>query len=258
MLRLFTMLVVVFLLTPILVVFAVAFTELDYISFPPKGFTLRWFTELGHRREFVDSFLLSLSIATVASIVSTVLGSMIAIALSRYRFKGRDVLTSVFLSPLILPGVVIGLSLLQFYSKIGLSITFAGLLFGHIIITAPYAVRLIIAGLASTDPNLEWAAMGLGAPPLRAFLSITAPLMRTAVIGALFFTFIASFDNVTISVFLANPGIVTLPVRIYTSLEFLVRPNLAALSVLIIAWNVVFLVILERLVGVEKLYATPS
>jgi putative spermidine/putrescine transport system permease protein len=257
-LRVFTAFVIVFLLAPIVVVLAVSFTDLNYLSFPPRGFTLRWFGDVFRRTEFLDSFTVSVLVASVTAFASTIAGGAVAVGLSRHRFIGRDAIAALFLSPLILPTVVVGLSLLQYYSYVGLSISPLALIFGHVIITMPYAIRLLTAGLASTGRDLELAAQGLGATPLRAFLVVTLPLMSTAVIASAFFTFIASFDNVTISVFLSTPTMTTLPVRIFAAVEQFTSPYLAALATLLILWNGVLVMILERLVGVAKLYGVSS
>jgi len=258
MLRAFTLGVVAFLLAPLVVVLATSFTTLNYISFPPRGFTLRWFVELAQRDELIDSLILSAAIAAVTAVLSSLLGGTLALAFVRYRFPGRELLNAFFMSPLILPTVVIGIALLQFYSQIRiagvpLSTTPASVVIGHVIITVPYAIRLISASLAGLDRSIELAARSLGATPIGAFLRVTLPLITTGLLGSAVFTFIVSFDNITVSVFLATPRMVTLPVRIYTMVEHVTTPLLAAVSAVLMVFTMGVIVLIERTLGVRRL-----
>lgn len=258
MLRAFTLGVVAFLLAPLVVVLATSFTTLNYISFPPRGFTLRWFVELAQRDELIDSLILSAAIAAVTAVLSSLLGGTLALAFVRFRFPGRELLNAFFMSPLILPTVVIGIALLQFYSQIRiagvpLSTTPASVVIGHVIITVPYAIRLISASLAGLDRSIELAARSLGATPIGAFLRVTLPLITTGLLGSAVFTFIVSFDNVTVSVFLATPRMVTLPVRIYTMVENVTTPLLAAVSAVLMLFTMGVIVLIERTLGVRRL-----
>ncbi len=246
--------IVALLLLPLVVIVLTSFTTLGYVSFPPEGFTLRWYGEALGKREFLESFWLSLGVAAVTALLATVLGAPVAVALARYRFAGRALLTAFFMSPLILPTVVIGIALLQFYNRIGLGASPASLVLGHVIITTPYAIRLAMASLTGLDPSVERAARNLGAPPLRAFLAVTLPLIRPGVTAGALFAFITSFDNVTISVFLATPRLVTLPVRIYNLWDQPIYPWLVAICSLVILWTVALIAVVERAVSVRGLF----
>jgi len=253
-LRIVTYALIVLLLVPLAAIVATSFTTLSYVTFPPQGFTLRWYGEALHKQEFLDSFVLSLGIALVTAVLATVLGAPVAVALVRYRFAGRDLVNAFFMSPLILPTVVIGIALLQFYNRIRIGSTSASLVLGHVIVTTPYAIRLIASSLTGLDPTIERAARNLGAPPLRAFRLATLPLIRPGLMAGAVFAFITSFDNVTISIFLATPRMVTLPVRIYNLWDQPMYPWLIAICSLIILWTVILIAIVERAVSVRGLF----
>lgn len=253
-LRVVTYVLIALLMVPLAAIVATSFTTLSYVTFPPQGFTLRWYGEALHKQEFLDSFVLSLGIALVTALLATVLGAPVAVALVRYRFPGRELVNAFFMSPLILPTVVIGIALLQFYNQIRIGSTAASLVLGHVIVTTPYAIRLIAAGLTGLDPSIERAARNLGAPPLRAFRLATLPLIRPGLMAGAVFAFITSFDNVTISIFLATPRMVTLPVRIYNLWDQPMYPWLIAICALIILWTVIVIAAVERLVSVRGLF----
>jgi putative spermidine/putrescine transport system permease protein len=253
-LRVVTYVLVALLMVPLAAIVATSFTTLSYVTFPPQGFTLRWYGEALHKQEFLDSFVLSLGIAVVTAVLATVLGAPVAVALVRHRFPGRDLVNALFMSPLILPTVVIGIALLQFYNQLRIGSTAASLVLGHVIVTTPYAIRLIAASLTGLDPAIERAARNLGAPPLRAFRLATLPLIRPGLMAGAVFAFITSFDNVTISIFLATPRMVTLPVRIYNLWDQPLYPWLIAICALIILWTVILIALVERAVSVRGLF----
>lgn len=253
-LRVVTYALIALLMVPLAAIVATSFTTLSYVTFPPQGFTLRWYGEALGKQEFLGSFVLSLEIALVTALLATVLGAPVAVALVRYRFPGRDLVNAFFMSPLILPTVVIGIALLQFYNQIRIGSTAASLVLGHVIVTTPYAIRLIAASLTGLDPSIERAARNLGAPPLRAFRLATLPLIRPGLLAGAVFAFITSFDNVTISIFLATPRMVTLPVRIYNLWDQPMYPWLIAICALIILWTVIVIAVVERLVSVRGLF----
>jgi putative spermidine/putrescine transport system permease protein len=200
-----TTLVYAFILSPIAVILIASFTAADYTSFPPQGWSLRWYAEIPRHPEFLEALWVSLVVAVVSATLATILGTLAALALVRYRFRGRALFNAFFLSPLMLPTVILGLALLQFYALVGITRTPASLVCGHLVITVPYVIRLVGAGLAGLDPSLERAAMSLGATPWRTFRAITLPLIGPGVAAGAAFAAIVSFDDVNIALFLASP-----------------------------------------------------
>jgi putative spermidine/putrescine transport system permease protein len=254
MLRVFSYLVVGVLLAPLLVILATSFTTLAYVAFPPVGFTLNWYVEALNRWEFVQSFYLSVEIALPTAVITTALGLPAAVGIVRYRFPGRDLANAFLLSPLILPTIVIGIAILQFYNRLSVGSTFAGLILGHVVITLPYAVRLIASGITGLDPNVEWAAQSLGAAPIGAFMRVTVPVVFPAILAGAIFAFITSFDDVTMSLFLATPQMVTLPVRIFAFWDQPIVPWLIAICSIVIVWTIIPIVIIERAVSIRGLF----
>ena len=253
-LRLFSYLMVGFLLLPMVIIVLASFTSASYVSFPPQGFTLKWYGEALRRREFLDSLKLSLIVAIGTSAIAMVLGTMVAVGIVRYRFAGRELINAFFMSPLIIPTVVIGIALLQFYNQVGLATGVTTLIIGHVIVTVPYAIRLVASSLTGLDRNIELAARTLGAAPMRAFLKVTLPLIVPGMVAGSVFAFITSFDNVTISIFLATPRMVTLPVRIYNFWDQPIVPWLLAICSLIIAWTVIVIWAIERTISVQGIF----
>ena len=253
-LRVFSYATIAILLLPLAVIIATSFTTAGYVSFPPQGFTLKWYVQALKKQEYITSFYLSVTVACVTAAAATVLGTLVGVAIVRYRFRGRDAVNAFFMSPLILPTIVIGIALLQFYNRLHMGSTLAGLVLGHVMITTPYSIRLVSSSLTGLDKSIELAARNLGASPLRAFRRVTVPLIAPGMVAGAIFAFITSFDNVTVSVFLMSPRIVTLPVRIYNQWDQPIYPWLIAICSLVIIFTGVLIIVIERAVSVRSLF----
>lgn len=251
----FNAVVVAFVLVPLAVVVYVSFTPADYIRVPAPGeLSLRWYREILRRPDFADAFLKSLLLGGAATGISLLVGSLAAYGLVRYRFPGRTVLSTLCLAPLMVPGVVLGLFLLIFFANLRLDGTFGALLAGHVLITIPYVVRTMVAGFAMLDPQLELAARNLGARGRTVAARVIVPLIRPAVLASASFAFLMSFDNLTLSLFLVSPRFTTLPVRMYYYITDVTDPMLASVSTCLIAASCALVFVLERLVGVARLF----
>jgi putative spermidine/putrescine transport system permease protein len=256
MLRRYLTYAIVFLtLLPMLVILIMSFTSASYVSFPPPGFSLQGYAGALSKPAFFTGLVRSLWIALLTGAIATVLGTSVAMGLVRYRFRGRDLAQAVFMSPLVMPQVVIGIAMLQFFSRIGLASSALCLVIGHVVITIPFAIRLVGISVRGFDGRLELAAQSLGASPYTAFTKITLPLIQTGIWAAYAFTFVTSFDNVTISVFLATPTFSTFPVLVYDMLAQPLEPWLVALCSLVMAWTALLIVIIQRVIGVQGLFA---
>lgn len=249
-LRVFSYFMIAILMLPMVVIVATSFTELNYVSFPPHGFTLKWYAVALQKTEFISSFLFSLSIGLAVAAISTAIGCLVAVALTRFAFPGRSLFDAFFMSPLILPTIVIGIALLQYINQLGLGVSLPLLILSHVIITTPYAIRLVTASLVGIDSAIERAARNLGAPPLRAFVEVVVPLIAPGLMASAVFTFITSFDNVTISVFLSSPRNVTLPVRIFNLWDHPIEPWLISICAIVIALTALLIAVVERTIGI--------
>jgi putative spermidine/putrescine transport system permease protein len=251
-LRLSVAAVYVFLLLPLVIVVAAAFNSGSYFTFPPQGVSLRWFRNFFARREFMASLWLSIELGFWTAGLSAVAGTMAAIALVRGRFRGRDLLNAYVTSPLLLPQILTGVALLQYFSLIGLAQSFAGLLIGHVVVTTPYVVRTVAAVLYHFDPSLEEAAQSLGASPLRAFLEVTLGVIKPGVVAGAVLAFAISFDNFTISLFLTSPGLTPLPIELFAYLKYSFDPTAAAASAVAIGVTLVLMLLIARVIGLEE------
>ena len=191
-------------------------------------------------------------VASVTASLATLIGLPVAVALRQLRGWLRGVVDGLFMSPLILPTIIIGIAMLQYFNRLGIGTTYWGLVLGHVVITTPYVIRLVGASLAAIDPRIELAARNLGAPPLTAFIRTTGQLALPGLVAGALFAFITSFDNVTISVFLTTPKLVTLPVRIYNLLDQPIYPWLVAICSMVIGITTALIIVIERTLGLVR------
>mgnify|MGYP000097273483 CR=1 FL=1 len=250
----YTFLVCCFAPIAVVVILVESLTSADYVSFPPVGLSLRWYLEIPQRPEFVASLVTSLTVAVAAALVSTVVGTLAGLALVRYRFPGRAVLQTLFLSPLSVPSIVLGIALLRFYATYAVPRNIVTLVLAHTLITAPYTIRLVSVSLGAVSQQLELAARNLGATPWIAFRSVTLPLIRPGMLAGLVFAFIISFDDISVSLFLASVKSTTLPVRIFTYIDQSYDPFITAISSVLILIVAVLAIAIEKTVGIGKLF----
>jgi putative spermidine/putrescine transport system permease protein len=241
-----------FLLAPIAVVIATSFTSGSTLAFPPPGLSLRWFRYLAGRDEFVTAAIVSLQVALWASAGAVALGVPASLALARGRFRGKTIVEGALMSPLVLPGIITGVALLQYFTAAGLLRSFPRLVLAHIVICLPYSIRSVSAGLRGIDPALEEASRTLGAGRWRTFRRILLPLLRPGIIAATIFSFVTSFDNVVVSIYLIGADTVTLPIRILTYLEWQFDPSIAAISAIFVVVTVVVVAMAEAMTGVTN------
>lgn len=197
--------------------------------------------------------LLSAAVAAGATLAALVLGTLCAIAIEQGRFRGREALLAFLVSPLMMPGLVIGVALLQAFRAVGLANVFWSLLIGHVVITLPYVTRTVHASLALFDTRLLEAAQTLGLSRPRALLQVMVPALAPAFLTSGLFAFLASMDNYPISIFLTDARSKTLPIEILHYLEESPDPTIAAISACLILLAAVVLFIAERLVGLRRL-----
>ena len=250
----FHALFVIFMLAPLLIVCVVAFTPEGYLSLPTRGPSLRWFKAIFDYPEFIRAFRDSLWLAALSSTVAIMLAVPAALAIARHRFPGREALTTLFMSPLMVPHVVLGIAFLRFFTQIGLSGTFLGLVLSHIIVVLPFALRLVLAASYGIDQRIEHAAVSLGAGHATVFRRVTLPLILPGVVSGWLLAAINSFDEVTMTVFIASPATVTLPVRMFLYIQDNIDPLIAAVSACLIALTAGLLIALDRLFGLDRLF----
>lgn len=244
---------VTFVLAPIVVVCLIAFTPEPYLAMPTNGLSLRWFEALLDNRDFVTSFQVSLVLGLISASVAALVAIPAAIAIVRYRFPGRLFLLTLCMSPLMIPSIVLGVAFLRYLSQIGLGSTMPGLVLSHVIIILPFILRTVMNSFGSLDPALDDAAASLGSSAWMTFRRITFPLIIPGVVSGWILAFITSFDEVTMTIFIASPGLTTLPVRLMLYIEDSIDPLVAAVSAVLIALAVLTMLIIDRLFGLDKI-----
>jgi putative spermidine/putrescine transport system permease protein len=241
-----------FIAAPLLVTMALSVSETQFVAFPPKGFTLSWYGQVLHDPDFRSALSYSLWLAAAATTGALLLGLPAAFALVRFPTPGAVAARSLLLSPLIFPVLVTGLALLQLFSMLGWSAVPINLLIAHVLVTSPYVVRTISASLMLADVSLEEAARTLGASRWRTFYRITLPQIAPGVAAGALFSFMVSFDNYPVSMWLADARNDPMPMLIYRMATSLFDPSVATVSTLMIGLAVCVVLILDRLVGLRR------
>jgi putative spermidine/putrescine transport system permease protein len=242
----------VFLLAPLIVVLLTSFSDDSFLAFPPQSWGIGGYRALLGNTAFRGGLATSLVLAGIVTAITLVIGTAAAYALARYDFPGRTALLSTFTAPLLLPAIILGLGLLLVFARIGLLATLPGLVIGHSLVTLPYVIRVILVAIRGISPVLEEAAATLGASALKIFTRVTLPLMMPGVIAAAALAFLASFDEVVISLFIVGPRLTTLPIEIFHYIEYRADPQVSALSVMLIALTMALVLVIERSVGVIR------
>jgi putative spermidine/putrescine transport system permease protein len=240
-LRLYVAAMCVWLLAPIVIVVILAFSGDGYLRFPPSSLSLEWFARFLGNAQWQRALLSSLIIGAVACAVSTTIGFFAAYAFLRVEFRGKKLLLSLLLTPVIVPSIITAIAMYYLAGKLGLIGNLLWLGLCHAVIAMPVVLLILLSALHAVDPNLERAALSLGSSRVRVFFRVVLPIALPGVISAALFAFLASFDELLIALFLAGVRSQTLPVRIWNSLNLQVEPTIAAVSAFLIAVTCVIL-----------------
>ena len=244
--RIFLTLVMLFMLTPLLLVVLFSFGESALASFPLGTLSFRWYEVLFERDEFWKSFRNSLQIAVSVGVISTIVGTLSAMALSRLRARSATPLIAALSFPIMLPALVVGVALLSFYSTLGLPLSVNTVIISHVVITQPFVILVIYARMVNFDYAIVESARDLGASPLRAFFTVTLPVVRSTVIGAAFIVMAISLDEFIITFFTIGGGN-TLPTFVWGMLRTSVDPQINAIATILISLTVGSMVIALKL-----------
>lgn len=247
------LIVALYMIAPLAVIIATSFSASQFLVFPPRGLSLRWYAEVLSSSAYLQAAWTSLWIAALVTTLAVALGTPAGIAIARHRLRRASFWSALFLSPLVLPVVVLGIGLLIVFSKALGGPSYAALVIGHVVICLPYVVRTVGAVAGGIDPHAEEAARLMGARWWERYRYVVLPQCRTGVLAGAFLAFNISFDDAVVALFLRAPGIETLPLLIYGRLEFSPDPSVAAVSALLVGFTVVLVVALERWFGLGKL-----
>jgi putative spermidine/putrescine transport system permease protein len=240
------------LLAPTVVVIVVSFTDGYSLKFPPPGYSLRWYEALPDAWQLQFAAWNSLKVATATTLIAVVLGVGAALAIARSDKAMARVLDSLFMSPLVLPALAFGLASLIYFSRIGLDLSLGTLIAGHTVVGVPYVIRTTVAALSQLPPALLECSASLGAGRAYTFRRVTLPLIAPGIAAGAFITFMSSFDNVPVSLFLRDASTDMLPIRMWQDLEGRLDVSIAALSGVIIAVTLVLMIVMERATGLSR------
>ncbi|MDF2809828.1 MAG: transporter permease [Microvirga sp.] len=227
-----------FLIFPVLIIVPVSFSAGSFLSFPPPGWSLQWYERLFSRADWLNSAWLSIWIALVVTVLSTILGTAGAYGLVRGKFPGQKILVAFILSPLIIPGIIVAIAVYFFYARLKLVGSSLAIAVAHTALAVPFVVVNVSASLYGFDRRLEQAASNLGAGALTTFRLVTLPIIRPGIAAGALFAFISSFDELIVALFIAGPTQTTLPLRMWESMRNSIEPTIAAVSVLAVLVSV--------------------
>lgn len=235
----FAVLVVIWLIVPTLVIIPMSFNSASSFNFPPKGFSTQWYENFFTDPSWLRSLWASLRVAVVTMVVATSIGVAAAIGLTKVRFRGKGLMESYFLMPMIVPGIVLAVGLYSLFLRFGLLGTLPGFVLAHTVVALPLVITNVMASLQGVDPRLEQASASLGAGRMRTFFSVTLPLIVPGVTAGALFAFVTSFDEVILSLFIQSPQLQTLPVKIFNSVTQTNDPTVAAVAVITMLTSVI-------------------
>ncbi|MFS2033055.1 ABC transporter permease [Polaromonas sp. CT11-55] len=241
--------ILIFLLTPILVVVPLSFSDSSFLAYPIPGWSLKWYRNLMDSPEWARAAKNSFIVAPAATLIATTLGTMAAVGLSRTHFRFKSLLMGILIAPMVVPIVVVGVATYLYFAPLGLADSYLGLIAVHAALGTPFVLTTVLATLAGFNRNLVRASLSLGETPLRTFFRITLPVIAPGVISGALFAFATSFDEVVVTLFLAGTDQATLPRQMFNGIRENISPTIAAVATLLIIFTTTLLLLLEWLRG---------
>ena len=242
-------LVLLFLVLPILVIVPLSFNSGSFLVYPLQGLSMRWYADFFTSAEWMRSLTNSMIVAPAATLLAMIFGTLAAIGLTRGEFRGKALVMSLLISPMVAPVVIVGVASYLFFAPLGLGNSYISLILVHAVLGVPFVIITVSATLQGFNYNLVRAAASMGASPLLAFRKITLPLIAPGVISGALFAFATSFDEVVVTLFLAGPEQATLPRQMFSGIRENLSPTIAAAATLLIAFSIIMLLTLEWLRG---------
>ncbi len=245
-------LAVLLLIAPTVVIFITSFTDSYSLRFPPRGLSVRWYVELINSPQLINAALTSLKVATATAILSILLGVPAALHIARSTAAWARLLDNLFMSPLVLPMIAFGLALVMMITTLGYALSIYGLIIGHVVVSVPFVLRTTIASLARLDPALLDSSASLGASKLYTFRRVTLPSIRPGILAGTFLAFMWSFDNIPVSLFVADARTEVLPIRLWQIIQASLDVRAASASGVLIVVTLVMILVLERVAGLSR------
>jgi putative spermidine/putrescine transport system permease protein len=253
--KIILILIYTFILLPEVIVVIAAFNAGEYLTFPPQGFSFRWFVAFANSEPFIKSMFMSLRLAIFTLLITLTLGTMSAFYVVRYGGRLKGLIRILMTAPLLFPAVITAAALLIYYYQVTgwRNRTFIGLLMGHVLITSPYVFLTISSTLYNFDTSLEEASRTLGAKRLKTFFRITMPLIKSGLISGGMFAFIVSWGQFPISLLLAGLDLTTLPIQLFDYVRWSFDPTAAAAAAISILLALLAVVFVQKIAGLESL-----
>lgn len=252
--KIFRFFVYAFLLLPLIVVILTAFSNTDYVVFPPVGFTFKWFDKALQNSAFIRSVGVSFRIAVCSTFISTVIGTVVSLYFWKMKGTIKQISEALFLSPVVVPTVVTAVAFLQFFAAYRVVTAFWELVIAYSIIQIAYVIRTVSASLYGLDARFEEASLVLGASPLRTLFKVTLPNAKRGIIAGAIFAFVVAFDEAVIVMFISNARTITYPLRLYSYISEHFDPMISAFSALFIIFSFIIITVVERKIGLSKMY----
>ncbi len=242
-----------FLFFPLFIIIVTSFGTKAAIQFPIKGFTLDWYLKALLSENFMASFLLSLKIGLAATILAILIGVPTSYVLARKKVLGKETLKSFFLSPTVIPGIVVGYTLFQFIVIRLKMPLIPALLMGHFLISLPYIIRVVGSSMSELDFSMEEAAWTMGCTKTTTFFKVVLPNITSGIFASFMLAFVNSFNNVPVSMFLSGPGVTTLPTSLLGYMEYNYDPTVSAISVMLMLLTIGLMALIEKTLGLASI-----
>jgi putative spermidine/putrescine transport system permease protein len=232
------LLIIIFLISPMVIVVIVSFSSAPFLTFPPPGLSLQWYRKLASLPVWIDAISTSLKVMVPSALIATAAGTAAAVGLARGRIPGAGVIASLIMAPMVVPVIITAAAMLGVFRAWGLQGTLLGLILAHATLAVPYVVFTVLAAMRLVDDQLESAALTLGATRWQAFWRVTFPLILPALLSGMLFAMVISFDELVVSIFLSTPTMRTVTVQMWSDVRGDVDPTIAAIGALLLAFSV--------------------
>ncbi|WP_416139953.1 ABC transporter permease [Halomonas sp. HK25] len=241
-------LVLLFLITPVLVIIPLSFSSGSFLTYPLPGFSLRWYEAIfDSSGPWLAALQNSLIVAPLATLLAMSLGTLAAVGLNRADFPGKGLILALLISPMVVPLVIVAVGMYFFFAQVGLLNSYTGLVLAHTVLGVPFVVITVNATLQGFDFNQVRAGASLGASPLRVFFTVVLPQILPGVISGGLFAFATSFDEVVVALFIASPTERTLPIQMFSGIRENISPAIAAMATILILLSTLLLITMELL-----------
>jgi putative spermidine/putrescine transport system permease protein len=246
-LRVFVMLVLLFLISPIIAVMPLSFNSESFFTYPMPGYSLKWYDDFFFNPRWSGAVKVSFIVAIATTILATTLGTLAALGLARSNVPAKATIMAILISPMIVPVIISAVGMFSFYAKLNLAGTRLGIILAHTALATPFVVITVTATLSSFDRTLMRAGASCGAPPHTVFFKVVMPLILPGMISGALFAFVTSFDEVVVVLFLASPEDRTLPLQMFSGIREMISPTITAAATVLVLISTALLITVEML-----------